>query len=148
MEATFQSHLLDTTIYQTKYRSLWLAISDPNTLHSNCLSTFFRSDASILHPLWFQYTNNSAHFVESDPLLTLYYIILFSIQQRNYIYIMNNLNHRLRTSDSHEHQFIPNMLRKSSCCPWCREEIHNNTGRPHFHAEHPSCGEILKENSI
>ena len=75
----------------------------------------------------------------------LYHIIQYSTKK---LYIMNNFNHRLRTSDSHGHQFIPNMLRKSSCCPWCREEIHNNTGRPHFHAEHPSCGEILKENSI
>ena len=53
MEATFQSHLLDNTIYQTKYRSKWLAISDQNTLHSHCLSTFLKSVASILHTLWF-----------------------------------------------------------------------------------------------
>ena len=47
IEATFQSHLLDTTIYQTKYRSQWLAISD-----AHCLSIFFQSVASILHTLW------------------------------------------------------------------------------------------------
>ena len=52
MEVLFKSHLLDTTIYQTKYRSLWLAISDQNTLQWHCLSTFFKSVASILHTLW------------------------------------------------------------------------------------------------
>ena len=52
MEASLQSDLLYTTIYQTKYRSQWLAISNQNTLHSNCLSTFFKSVASILHTLW------------------------------------------------------------------------------------------------
>ena len=51
MEATFQSHLLDTTFYQTKYRSKWLAISDQNTLNSHSLSTFFKSVTSILHTL-------------------------------------------------------------------------------------------------
>ena len=30
----------------------WPAISDQNTLHSYCLSTFFKSVASILHSLW------------------------------------------------------------------------------------------------
>ena len=34
MELSLQSNLLDTTIYQTKYRSLWLAISDQNTYHT------------------------------------------------------------------------------------------------------------------
>ena len=52
MDATCQSHLLDTTIYQINYRSWWLAISDQNTFHSHCLSTFFKSVASILCTLW------------------------------------------------------------------------------------------------
>ena len=42
MEASLQSDLLHTTIYQTKYRSYWLAISDQITYHSHCLSNFSR----------------------------------------------------------------------------------------------------------
>ena len=55
MEVTFQSHLLDSNIYQTKYRSWWLAILDQNTLHSHCLSNYFKSVASILHTLCYRF---------------------------------------------------------------------------------------------
>ena len=67
MEATFQSDLLDTTIYQTKYRSWWLAITDQNTLHSHCLSTFFKSVAS----------NSVIEFSENQKLCSSYFSISF-----------------------------------------------------------------------
>ena len=51
MEESFQSDLLDTAIYQTKYRNYWLAISDRSTYYSYCLSTFSKSDASQLYCL-------------------------------------------------------------------------------------------------
>ena len=51
MEASLQSDLLDTAIYQSNYRSWWLAISDQNTHHSHCLWTFSKSDTSQLYCL-------------------------------------------------------------------------------------------------
>lgn len=43
-----QSDLCDTTIYQTKYRRQWLAISDQNTYHSH----YFYYMSTLLLSIW------------------------------------------------------------------------------------------------